>query len=81
MNFQLINCCCQGGKCPGASLTYFNDRGGEVGLSDFFGSEILAQSDFFGSMKDDWIFLDRGKKLQRDFFGLRRKDQGIFWVC
>ena len=28
---------------------YFNDGGG--GQSDFFGSEILAKSDFFGSLK------------------------------
>ena len=45
-------------KCllsPGAPPTYFNDRtggGGGGGPSDFFGSEILAKSDFFGSMKD-----------------------------
>ena len=48
--------------------------GGRKGyLSDFFGSEILAKSDFFGSIKDDKIFLGC-KKKQRDFFGLRRKD-------
>ena len=39
---------------PGASFTYFNDGGG--GPSDFFGSEILAKSDFVGSMKDTGIF-------------------------
>ena len=44
-------------------------RGEGVGPSDFFGSEILAKSDFFGSMKDAGIFLGR-KKEQRDFFGL-----------
>ena len=42
-------------------------------LSDFFGSEILAQSDFFGSMKDTGIFLGLGKK-KRDFIGLCKKD-------
>ena len=47
------------------------------GPSDFLGSEILAQNDFFGSMKYAGIFLGR-KKKQRDFFGLRKKDQGIF---
>ena len=47
------------------------------GLSDFLGSEILAKSDFFGSMKDAGIFWGREKK-NKDFFGLRKKDQGIF---
>ena len=41
---------------PGAPLTYFND-GGEGGGGDFFGSDILAKKDFFGSMKDAGIFL------------------------
>ena len=40
----------------------------------FFGSEILVQSDFLGSMKDVGIFLGRKKKIQRDYFGLRKKD-------
>ena len=44
--------------------------------SDFFGSEILAKSDFFWSMKDAGIFMGREKK-QRDFFGLRKRDYGI----
>ena len=39
------------------------------GPSDFFGSEILAQSDFFGSMKYPGIFL-----------GLK-KTEGFFWVA
>ena len=43
---------------PGAPLTYFNDRGGG-GPKDFFGSDILAKKDFFGSMKDARIFLGR----------------------
>ena len=42
---------------------------GGGGLSDFFGSEILAKSDFFGSLKDGRIFLGCENK-QRDFFGL-----------
>ena len=46
-------------------------RGG--GASDFFGSEILFKSDFFGSIKDAGIFLGREEK-QRDFFVLRKKD-------
>ena len=37
--------------------------------SDFLGSEILAKSDFFGSMKDARIFLGC-KKKQRIFWGL-----------
>ena len=37
----------------------------------------MAQRDFFGSMKDVSIFLGR-KKNQRDFFGLQKKDMGIF---
>ena len=37
-------------------LTYFNDGGPK----DFFGSDILAKRNFFGSMKDARIFLGRG---------------------
>ena len=41
-----------------ALLTYFNDGGGVGGgPKDFFGSDILAKRDFFGSMKDAGIFL------------------------
>ena len=47
--------------------------GGGGGPSDFFGSEILAKDDTFGSMKDAGIFLGREKK-RRDFFGLRKKN-------
>ena len=60
-----------GGLCSpplGAPLTYFNNGGG--GPSDFFGSEILAQSDIFGSMKDAGIFL-----------GSEKTTKGFFWVC
>ena len=53
----------------GPTLTCFIDRGG----GSFLGSEILAKSDFFGSMNDAGIFLGR-KKEQRDFFGSRKKD-------
>ena len=35
----------------------------------FFGSEILAKSDFFGSMKD-----------VRNFWGCKKKE-GLFWVA
>ena len=44
----------------GTPLTYFNE--GRGGPSDFFGSEILAISDFFGSMKDAGIFFGLQKK-------------------
>ena len=46
--------------------------GGGGGPSDFFGSEILAKSDFFGSMKDVEIFL--GRQKNQGFFGLRRNN-------
>ena len=45
-------------RTPGAPLTYFND-GGEGGPKDFFGSDILAKRDFYGSMKDAGNFLGR----------------------
>ena len=49
-----------------------------MGPSDFFGSEILAKSDFFfGSMKDAGIFLDR-EEIQRDFFGYAKKSSDFF---
>ena len=43
--------------------------GGGGGSEWFFGSEILAQSDFF------WVY-----EMRRDFFGSRKK-RGIFWVA
>ena len=55
---------------------------GGGGPSDFFGSEILAKSDFVGSMKDAGIFLGRekkegflwlAKKGLRDFLGVCQK--------
>ena len=52
-------------------------RGGG-GPSDFFGSEILAQSDFFGSMKDTGIFLGLEKK---SFLYCEKRNKGYFWVC
>ena len=65
---------------PHSHILMTGKRGGG-GSSDFLGSEILAQSDFLGSMKDAGIFLGRRKKKKkkkRDFSGLRKKDQGIF---
>ena len=38
------------------------------GPKDFFGSDILAKRDFFGSMKDAGIFLGRENNM-RDFYG------------
>ena len=53
---------------PGAPLTYFNDGGGG-GPKDFFGSDILAKKDFFGSMKD------------ADFFGSWKQQRDVFGYC
>ena len=57
-------------KSQGTHSHILMTRGGP---SDFFGSDILAQSDFFGSVKYARIFLGR-KKKQRDFLGLLKKD-------
>ena len=42
------------------------------GPSDFLGSEILAKSSFFGSMKDAEIFWV-AKRKQRDFLGCEKR--------
>ena len=56
-------------------------------MGDIFGSEILAQSDFFGSMKDAGIFLGHKKKQRvfgvakkglRDFLGYAKKSSEVF---
>ena len=61
--------------------------GGGGGLSDLFGSEVLAKCDFFGSMKDARIFLGRkkeewffwvAKKGLRDFLGYAKKSREFF---
>ena len=44
-----------------------------MGPRDFFGSEILAQSDFLGSMKYAEIFFGVAKIKQRDFFWVAEK--------
>ena len=44
-------------------------RGGGGGSKDFFGSDILAKKDFFGSMKDAGIFLG-GENNRGIFFGI-----------
>ena len=48
-------------------------KGGGGSPSDFLGSEILVESDCFGSTKDAVIYLGR-KKDQRDFLGCKKKD-------
>ena len=53
---------------------------GGGGPSDFLGSEILAQSDFLGSMKYPEIFLGR-KKNRGIFLGCGKRTKGFFWVC
>ena len=54
---------------------------GGGGLSNFFGSEILAKGDFFGSMKDAGIFLGCEKKNRGIFLGCEKKTKGYFLVC
>ena len=46
--------------------------GGGGELSDIFGSEILAKSDFFGSMKDAGIFLGH-KRKKGNFLDMLKK--------
>ena len=58
-------------KLRGSTHIFFWGGGGVP--SDFFGSEILAKSDFLGSMKDAGIFFGREKKTD-GFLGLRKKD-------
>ena len=56
--------------CTGAPLAHFNDLGGGVSKC-FFGFEILAKRDFFGSVKDVRIF--SGHEKTSGFF-----DHSIF---
>ena len=59
----------------GAPVTYFNDRGG--GWVIFLGLKFWPKGDFLGLWKTPrffWVV----KKKQRDLFGLRKKDKGIF---
>ena len=59
--------------------------GGGVGPSDFFGSEILAKGDFFGSMKYAGIFLGCKKKKKEKnggiFLACEKRTKRFFWVC
>ena len=58
---------------------------GGGGPSDFLGSEILAQSDFFGSLtgslKDAGMFLGRRKYRGIFLGGCEKRTKGFFWVC
>ena len=54
---------------------------GGKGPSDFFGSEIVAKSNFFGSTKCAGIFLGCEKKNRlRDFLGCQKRTKGFFGV-
>ena len=54
--------------------------GGRGGTSDFFGSEILPNSDFFLSMKDAGIFFLGREIKQKDILGVAKKwIKGLFW--
>ena len=59
-------------SAPVAPIIYFNDGRnggwGGGGPRDFFGSKILAKSDFF------WVM-----KKNRDFFGFQKRTKGFFW--
>ena len=54
---------------PHSHILMTEGGGGGGGPSDFFGPEILAKSEFLGSMKNAGVFLGREKKT------------GIFWVA
>ena len=51
---------------------------GGGGPSDFFGSEILARGDFFGSMKDAAIFFGREKRTEGFSWVAKTKKEGFF---
>ena len=44
----------------------------------FFGSEILANNDFFGSMKDAGIFLGCKKRIRGVFLSCEKRTKGFF---
>ena len=54
---------------PRGPTQYFTDRRGG-GPRDIFGSEILAKTFVFESMKDAGIFLGHKKTQLRDVFGV-----------
>ena len=59
---------------PGAPLIYFSERG--QGMKDFFGSEIFAKKDFFGSLKGARIFW--GHEKIQGFFGVSAQINNIY---
>ena len=67
------------GVIPQGPHSHILVTGGGGSPSDFFGSEILAKSDFLGFMKDAGIFLSNAgifwvaKKELTDFFGYAKK--------
>ena len=69
-------------------ILYYSPKGSHShilmtgGPSEFFGSEILAKGDFFGSMKDAGIFWGHEKKKTEGFFWVaKKKKKEFFWVC
>ena len=54
--------------------------GGGGGPSDFFGSEVMAQSNFFGSMKDAGIFWGR-EENRGIFLDCEKRTKGFYGVC
>ena len=62
---------------PGVPLTYFNDGAGGGGdPSDFWGSEILAKSDFLWFYERHRDFI--GLQKNRDFLGCKKRTKGFF---
>ena len=49
------------------------------GPSDLLGSDILAKSDFWGSIKDAGILGGR-EKNRGTFWGCEKRTKGFFWV-
>ena len=66
---------------PGVPLAYFNIGGGEGGLEWFFGSEILAKSDFFWVYEKCWDFFWVTEENRGIFLGCEKRIKGYFWVC
>ena len=55
-------------------------RGGG-GPNDFFGSEILAKSDFFWDYERHQDFFGSQNKTRGIFWGCQKVTKGFFWVC
>ena len=65
---------------PHSHILMTGGGGGGTVQVIFFGSEILAKSDFFGFMKDAEIFLGHEKRNRRIFLGCKKRTKGFFWV-